>query len=909
MTQRSSRLAVEIERMQSRKRMYTGLGLTIVAFILIAGFWQSSGMNSGSFGEGLRQFFDLPGEILSVATVKADEFWPNVIRFIPYMVETLNIAFVATLFGGLAAVILSLLATRDLGVPNWVVLITRRMMDVARAFPELVIALFLLFVISGSPIPAMIAIAFHTAGALGKLFSEVNENIDRKPLEGLQATGASWFQRIRYGVLPQVAANWMSYFLLRFEINVRASAILGFVGAGGIGKELSRTIGFGQGFHDETAALLALLFVTIVAVDQLSDYLRSQLGADGGAGQARRDNPRPPLPLQFHTVAQLIAAATAIFFVFHFLNVDLALLDETGVWGDFAVTPGSALYFQPAYPVPGWAAIGFLGLAVLMQIIRIGIMGISFREAGLPLVVCGLTLGFAIWAFFLQTHGFAPLGNELWWLAGEGPEAQTRAFHWARISEGGFVSSHGFPRDTATVLTFILAISALARLRASPPAEVVARNAPPMYQTAAIVGFATQARMTMRVLVNIGLPLIAGAYLVYAHFAFEVAKELEEAQPQRFAELGFDAVAHKVHVVRDNRGGDGITVSIEGSRLSEWATGTGPEWIAFAGEEQATMDLGDGVTVEIDGPVTLLTVPDYGTIRVELVGRDIITTVPDGVYPAWFENFPEKYSPDGRTPYWLRHILVPTKPDWTLNYTDAKFDARPSLGKRIQVSRSKTEIHRYEWGWENFWFAFRSPLAGSSGGELWASIWGGDNTGQILALLSPVIGILLYLVGARMGAAGAGGFFGLVVAIGGFVAATLWFSAHGLAPGCTVEAMARTAVGETVAGCPSNAVYIFFEFWENEAWHHGVTFVALLETMLMAILGTLVAAMVALPLSFAAARMRDGAPAISLARGGRTVIGLGTLFLLIVPVGILAIGFFLSALGAFFGAARLGGVR
>ena len=96
-------------------------------------------------------------------------------------------------------------------------------------------------------LPAIIAVVLHTSGALGKLFSEVNENIDQKQIDGLRAVGASWLQRVRFAILPQVAPNYLSYMLLRLEINVRASAILGFVGAGGIGAELSKTLKWGVG--------------------------------------------------------------------------------------------------------------------------------------------------------------------------------------------------------------------------------------------------------------------------------------------------------------------------------------------------------------------------------------------------------------------------------------------------------------------------------------------------------------------------------------------------------------------------------------------------------------------------------------------------------------------------------------
>ena len=103
--------------------------------------------------------------------------------------------------------VLSLLATR--GLARWPRLIPlfRRLMDVLRAVPEIVIALVLIFMLGGGPVPAMIAIALHTAGALGKLFSEVNENADLKPVEGLASVGANWTQRMWLGVIPQVAPN------------------------------------------------------------------------------------------------------------------------------------------------------------------------------------------------------------------------------------------------------------------------------------------------------------------------------------------------------------------------------------------------------------------------------------------------------------------------------------------------------------------------------------------------------------------------------------------------------------------------------------------------------------------------------------------------------------------------------
>ncbi|MFN3497480.1 MAG: PhnE/PtxC family ABC transporter permease, partial [Pannonibacter indicus] len=126
-------------------------------------------------------------------------------------------------------------------------------------------------------VPAVIAIALHTAGALGKLFSEVAENADLKPVEGLASVGASWMQKMWLGIIPQVSPNWLSYALMRFEINVRASAILGFVGSGGIGYDLKIAMQWGQGRYDEVVAIFLMLFVTIVLIDRLSDHARHRL--------------------------------------------------------------------------------------------------------------------------------------------------------------------------------------------------------------------------------------------------------------------------------------------------------------------------------------------------------------------------------------------------------------------------------------------------------------------------------------------------------------------------------------------------------------------------------------------------------------------------------------------------------
>jgi phosphonate transport system permease protein len=263
--------------MVRRKRMYGGIILVIFIALMVSGWQLAEERNAGDFWSGLPQVFDFPAEVVTEAWANRANLPGLVWDHFPALIETVNIAAVATLIGALAAMALSLLATR--GLARWPRLIPvfRRSMDALRAIPEIVIALVLIYILGGGPVPAVIAIALHTGGALGKLFSEVAENADLKPVEGLSSVGASWFQRMWLGVIPQVAPNWLSYALLRFEINVRASAILGFVGEGGIGHDLKIAMQWGQGRYDEVVAIFILLFLTIVLIDQVSDHYRHKL--------------------------------------------------------------------------------------------------------------------------------------------------------------------------------------------------------------------------------------------------------------------------------------------------------------------------------------------------------------------------------------------------------------------------------------------------------------------------------------------------------------------------------------------------------------------------------------------------------------------------------------------------------
>jgi phosphonate transport system permease protein len=115
----------------------------------------------------------------------------------------------------------------------------------------------------------------HSAGTLGKLFTEVVESVDMKPIEGVTSAGGSWFARVRFGVLPQVLSNFASYTLLRLEINVRGAAVIGFVGAGGIGQDL--LVAIRKFFYADVSAMLVLMVACVMLLDVASERLRHWL--------------------------------------------------------------------------------------------------------------------------------------------------------------------------------------------------------------------------------------------------------------------------------------------------------------------------------------------------------------------------------------------------------------------------------------------------------------------------------------------------------------------------------------------------------------------------------------------------------------------------------------------------------
>ena len=215
-----------------------------------------------------------------VWTDPAEWFW-GLKRWTRLLGETLLIAYVGTLTGAILAFGAGFLASRNMMPHAFWRSVVRRGMEFCRTVPELVFALIFVASFGLGAFAGVLAVVIHTTGALGKLFSEVVENIDMRPVEGVASAGGNWFAKIRFGALPQVLSNFTSYALLRFEVNVRSAAVLGFVGAGGIGEDL--IVAIRKFFYADVSAMLIMIVITVMLIDTFSTRVRHRLLAFGQA--------------------------------------------------------------------------------------------------------------------------------------------------------------------------------------------------------------------------------------------------------------------------------------------------------------------------------------------------------------------------------------------------------------------------------------------------------------------------------------------------------------------------------------------------------------------------------------------------------------------------------------------------
>jgi phosphonate transport system permease protein len=211
---------------------------------------------------------------IGLATFAHDvgEWYWGIGNWLDSLLNTLLMAFLATVLGTATGGFLSFFAARNLARHYLTYWVMRRVLEVARTVPDIVWALMFVIAFGIGPLAGILAITVHTIGAQGKLFAEVNENISLLPVDGVRAAGGTWFQEIRFAVLPQVIPNYMSYTFWRLELNVRSATIVGFVGAGGIGHDLFTSVQLL--YFSDVGAILLIVVATIMLIDVLSEMFR-----------------------------------------------------------------------------------------------------------------------------------------------------------------------------------------------------------------------------------------------------------------------------------------------------------------------------------------------------------------------------------------------------------------------------------------------------------------------------------------------------------------------------------------------------------------------------------------------------------------------------------------------------------
>ncbi len=274
------------------------LGMLAVGIIFIAAVY-GAGMDFGAL-------LNLPASIIQYGQLMAagvfqapDEtvagYWT---QSFDAMFESVAIAWVGTMVGALFSLPLGFLAARNMS-PLPVYIVVRFVLSVIRAVPEIIFAIAIMLPLfgfgsgGGGALAGAMALGVSSIGTLSKLISEAIEAVDGGPLESSRASGSNQMQMIRWAVMPQVMPEVIAIWLYRFEVNIRASAILGVLGAGGIGALLSTV--FGAREWDRIGIVLVVIIVVTMLVDQISAFIRHRvihggdLRSDGGEPQEDDD--------------------------------------------------------------------------------------------------------------------------------------------------------------------------------------------------------------------------------------------------------------------------------------------------------------------------------------------------------------------------------------------------------------------------------------------------------------------------------------------------------------------------------------------------------------------------------------------------------------------------------------------
>jgi phosphonate transport system permease protein len=255
----------------TNKRSVARMKTLVTVLFLLLIIWGSSVQTGVSFS-------NLTNGLPNMVTL-LNEMFPPDWEYFWYVTEpmlaTIRMAVLGTTFGGIVAIPFALFSASNVVRVPVVYQIARFVMNLIRTIPELLLAALFVPVFGIGEVPGILAISVFSFGIIAKLLYEAIEAIDPGPLEAMTAVGANKIQWIFFGVVPQAVAHYMSYFLYSFEINIRAAAVLGYVGAGGVGLYLNNALSYFQ--YDRVLTIIIYTFIVVVIIDTISNRIREKL--------------------------------------------------------------------------------------------------------------------------------------------------------------------------------------------------------------------------------------------------------------------------------------------------------------------------------------------------------------------------------------------------------------------------------------------------------------------------------------------------------------------------------------------------------------------------------------------------------------------------------------------------------
>lgn len=201
--------------------------------------------------------------------------WAYMRRLLEPMQETIQISIVGTFFGSIVAIPLAIVSARNFLRNPILTGIFRNFLGIFRTIPALVFAALFASIFGFGSFPGILALIVFTAGLVAKLGFEAIESIDPGPVEALESSGASKLSILRFAIIPQILPQYLSFILYSFEINIRASAVLGYVGAGGIANYYNRTLSYLQ--YARAGSIVLMTFVVVMLLDLVSSKIRERL--------------------------------------------------------------------------------------------------------------------------------------------------------------------------------------------------------------------------------------------------------------------------------------------------------------------------------------------------------------------------------------------------------------------------------------------------------------------------------------------------------------------------------------------------------------------------------------------------------------------------------------------------------